>query len=42
LRVYDCTGEPCRFCGTPIQKTRVGGRGTHFCPSCQISPRKES
>ena len=42
LRVYDCTGEPCRFCGTPIHKTRVGGRGTHFCPSCQIPPRKES
>lgn len=42
LRVYDCTGEPCRFCGTAIHKTRVGGRGTHFCPSCQIPPRKES
>jgi len=35
LRVYECTGEPCRICRTPIEKTRVGGRGTHFCPVCQ-------
>lgn len=35
LRVYGCTGEPCRVCRTPIRKTRVGGRGTHFCPACQ-------
>lgn len=42
LRVYDCTGKPCRFCGTTIQKTRVGGRGTHFCPSCQIPGREKS
>jgi formamidopyrimidine-DNA glycosylase len=35
LRVYDCTGDPCRVCRTPIEKTRVGGRGTHLCPVCQ-------
>ena len=28
-------GEPCARCGTPIEKTRVGGRGTWFCPQCQ-------
>jgi formamidopyrimidine-DNA glycosylase len=28
-------GEPCFVCGTPIEKTPVGGRGTYFCPSCQ-------
>jgi formamidopyrimidine-DNA glycosylase len=28
-------GEPCFVCGTPIEKTSVGGRGTYFCPSCQ-------
>jgi formamidopyrimidine-DNA glycosylase len=28
-------GEPCSVCGTPIQKTSVGGRGTYFCPACQ-------
>ena len=35
LQVYGCSGEPCRSCGTPILKIRVGGRGTHFCPDCQ-------
>jgi formamidopyrimidine-DNA glycosylase len=33
--VYRRTGEPCRDCGTPIEKIIVGGRGTHFCPHCQ-------
>lgn len=33
--VYRRTGEPCRDCGTPIEKITVGGRGTHFCPHCQ-------
>jgi formamidopyrimidine-DNA glycosylase len=33
--VYLRTGEPCRRCGTPIKRTIVGGRGTHFCPVCQ-------
>ena len=35
FRVYGRTGEPCDRCGTPIQKTRVAGRGTWYCPSCQ-------
>ena len=35
FRVYGREGEPCRRCGTPIAKTRVGGRGTWFCPRCQ-------
>ncbi|WP_210364957.1 DNA-formamidopyrimidine glycosylase [Bacillus sp. REN3] len=35
LFVYGRKGEPCKICGTPLQKTVVGGRGTHFCPSCQ-------
>ena len=25
----------CRRCGAPIEMTRVGGRGTSFCPACQ-------
>jgi formamidopyrimidine-DNA glycosylase len=33
--VYSRTGEPCRVCGTPIQRITVGGRSTHFCPHCQ-------
>jgi formamidopyrimidine-DNA glycosylase len=35
FRVYGRTGEPCARCGTPIEKTRAGGRGTWYCPSCQ-------
>jgi formamidopyrimidine-DNA glycosylase len=33
--VYLRTGMPCRTCGTPIRRILVGGRGTHYCPSCQ-------
>ncbi len=35
FRVYGREGEPCSRCGTPIEKIRVGGRGTWFCPRCQ-------
>jgi formamidopyrimidine-DNA glycosylase len=37
-RVYRRRGEPCRTCGVPIEHIRVGGRGTHLCPSCQKVP----
>ncbi len=33
--VYDHTGDPCRKCGTTIQRIVLGGRSTHFCPKCQ-------
>lgn len=36
FKVYGRTGEPCDRCGTPIEKARVAGRGTWFCPRCQI------
>ena len=36
FRVYGRAGEPCDRCGTPIAKTRVAGRGTWFCPTCQV------
>lgn len=35
LNVYGRTGEPCYSCSTPIEKIKLGGRGTHFCPKCQ-------
>jgi formamidopyrimidine-DNA glycosylase len=35
FHVYGRTGESCDRCGTPIEKIRVGGRGTWFCPACQ-------
>jgi formamidopyrimidine-DNA glycosylase len=34
-KVYGRGGDPCTVCGTPIRKIVVGGRGTHFCPTCQ-------
>jgi formamidopyrimidine-DNA glycosylase len=33
--VYNRTNQPCRICQTPIEKIRLGGRGTHYCPECQ-------
>jgi formamidopyrimidine-DNA glycosylase len=36
FKVYGREGEPCDRCGTPIEKTRAGGRGTWYCPSCQV------
>jgi formamidopyrimidine-DNA glycosylase len=38
FKVYGRGGEPCDGCGTPIEKTRVAGRGTWYCPSCQPAP----
>lgn len=36
LRVYRKTGQPCPDgCGGSIKRIVVGGRGTHYCPSCQ-------
>jgi len=36
FKVYGRAGEPCDRCGTPIDKIRVAGRGTWYCPACQI------
>jgi formamidopyrimidine-DNA glycosylase len=35
LAVYGRKGEYCQ-CGTAIEKTVVAGRGTYFCPCCQV------
>jgi formamidopyrimidine-DNA glycosylase len=35
FKVYGREGEPCARCGTPIEKVRIAGRGTWYCPSCQ-------
>jgi formamidopyrimidine-DNA glycosylase len=36
FNVYDQEGKPCSRCGTPVVKIRLGQRGTHFCPVCQV------
>jgi formamidopyrimidine-DNA glycosylase (fpg) len=33
--VYQRTGEPCKVCGTPIERLVIGQRSSHFCPVCQ-------
>lgn len=40
-QVFRRDGEPCLKCGTIILKTRVAGRGTHYCPKCQPEYKKE-
>jgi formamidopyrimidine-DNA glycosylase len=34
-QVYDRGGQPCVRCGATLDRTRIGGRGTVFCASCQ-------
>ena len=34
--VFRREGKECRRCGAEILKTRVAGRGTHYCPHCQL------
>jgi len=35
VKVFRRTGQPCYVCGATIQRIKVGGRSTHFCPECQ-------
>lgn len=33
--VYGRRNEPCRTCQTPIERMKIAGRSTHYCPQCQ-------
>ena len=35
LRVFEKQGKPCPGCEGKVVREKVGGRPTHFCPSCQ-------
>ncbi|WP_025691905.1 DNA-formamidopyrimidine glycosylase [Paenibacillus zanthoxyli] len=35
LLIYGRKDQTCYSCGSVVEKSVVGGRGTHFCPSCQ-------
>lgn len=35
LLVHNQEGKKCPSCSSIITKTRVGGRGTYYCPNCQ-------
>ena len=39
LDAYGHEGEPCRRCGTTIERIVVGQRSSHVCPTCQRPPR---
>ena len=36
LRVYGHAGQPCQRCGSMVERITLAGRGTHFCPACQL------
>ncbi|MBR1581673.1 MAG: DNA-formamidopyrimidine glycosylase [Bacilli bacterium] len=38
LTCYGKEGEICPNCGTTFHKTFIGGRGTTYCPNCQVNP----
>ena len=35
VHVFRRDGQPCERCGRTIEKIRLAGRGTHYCPGCQ-------
>jgi formamidopyrimidine-DNA glycosylase len=35
VKVFRRTGKPCYSCGALIERCKIGGRSTHFCPVCQ-------
>lgn len=37
LRAYGRARGGCFRCGTPMERIVVGGRGTTFCPRCQVN-----
>lgn len=36
VMVFRRTGLPCYACGGPIERIKLGGRSTHYCPHCQL------
>lgn len=41
FQVYQRKGQPCPLCGTLIIRTTVSQRGTHYCPHCQPTEKKD-
>lgn len=33
--VYNREGQECKICGSKIDRMKLGGRSSHFCPHCQ-------
>lgn len=36
LNVYGQEDKQCKYCEDTIVKIKVNGRGTHYCPTCQV------
>ena len=34
-KIYDKAGRPCKKCKTIVQKVKINGRTSSFCPNCQ-------
>jgi formamidopyrimidine-DNA glycosylase len=39
-RVYGKEGHPCSICKKKIERMKISGRSTYFCPHCQALKRK--
>jgi formamidopyrimidine-DNA glycosylase len=35
FKVYGREGKACRLCSANIEKQKIGGRASYFCPNCQ-------
>ena len=33
--VYGRDGQPCKRCGATVERLKITGRSSHFCPQCQ-------
>ncbi len=40
-QVYGRENEPCRVCGTEIERIKLAGRSAHFCGECQKKLRRK-
>ncbi|CAA9455312.1 MAG: Formamidopyrimidine-DNA glycosylase [uncultured Rubrobacteraceae bacterium] len=41
LRIFEKHGKPCPGCEGKVVREKVGGRPTHYCPSCQRENSRE-
>lgn len=39
-RVYGRESQPCQICGEKIERIRISGRSSFFCPNCQKVSRR--
>lgn len=42
FQVYGRAGQACPRCGTVLERIKIAGRGSCYCPRCQKARRKET